>query len=466
MRARDINLAYGPDGERLQRAVLAGSSSVEVASTGTSSATRIAGEFIDFALDADGTTITALSARAAGPTSPAELELPAQADAPPRAIRAASIQGPTPGAASAPGRGLTTMRFTDNVEYRETPPPPAAPRVATARMLDLVLQPGLGALDEARFSGNATLKEGSSLEATARNARYNVKAGTFEFTGPDDQQRLPRVKDQDQATIQGTRILVTPDSRKVSAAGTVQTTIQPAQKRPDGTVVRTPGILAQDQPALATSDELEYDGAASRAVFTSKVQSRLWQAQGNSIYAVAIVVDDAKGDLNARGSVVSTIKLEQTDAKTGRKETVASTVRADTMAYEDAVHRATYTGHVQMKGGPQGDMTADKAVLFLTDNGGALDRLEAYENVEVVDPGTEKTGRRTTSGDRLTYLAADESYKVTGKLVKINEQCFGETLCHTLTFYRSVDRMIVDGNMKRRTQTKGGQGCKQEPRFD
>jgi hypothetical protein len=50
--------------------------------------------------------------------------------------------------------------------------------------------------------------------------------------------------------------------------------------------------------------------------------------------------------------------------------------------------------------------------------------------------------------------------------VRINEECYGETVGRQLTFYRSVDRMIVDGNMERRTQTKGGQGCKKEPRFD
>ncbi len=468
MRANNITLTYASDGQKLQQAVLAGTGSVEVASAGSGAITRIAGDFLDFGLEPDGTTMQSVSARAATPASRAQLDLPAQDGAPPRVIQAASIQGPTPGKAATPGGGLTTLRFTDNVEYRETPTPPAAARVATARGLDVVMQPGFGALEDARFSGGATLREGTTLEASARDARYDVKAGTFEFTGADDLGRLPRVKDQDQATIQGTRIVVTPDNRKVAASGNVQTTIQPAQKRADGTSSRTPGILAQDQPALATSDALDYDGAASHAVFTSKPgqgrgdagQSRLWQAQGNSIYGATIVVDDAKGDLTAKGSVVSTIKLQQTDAKTKRKETVNSTVRADMMVYEDARHQATYTGHVQMKGGQQGDLKADRVVLFLTATGDALERLEAYDNVDMQDPGTEQSGPRRTTGDRLTYLAADESYKVTGKLVKITEQCYGESVGHTLIFNRSDDRMILDGNMKRRTQTKGGQGCK------
>jgi len=466
MHARDINLTYGQDGEKLQQAVLAGGSSVEVCSN-AGSITRIAGEFIDFGLEADGTTMRSLSARGANPASRAELRLPAQADAPARVIRAVAIQGPTPGTVSEPGRGLTSLRFAENVEYREMPAPPASPRIASARVLDLTMQPGFGAVDEARFSGNATLKEGTSLEAAARDARYDVKRGTFDFTGTDDEGRPPQVKDQQQATIQANRIVVTPEGRKVSASGAVQTTLQAAQKGAGGTTVHTPGILDQDRPVYARSDELEYDGAASQAAFKSKVQSRLWQSQGGTaISGVEIALDDAKGDLRARGSVVSTMMLEQVDDKTKRKERVSTTVKADELFYEDAVHRATYTGHVQMTGGVQGTLKTDKVILNLTQDGRALETLEAFANVELHDDGTPTTGKRTATGDHLTYTAADGRYKITGRLVKINEECFGETQGRTLTFYRSIDRMIVDGNRERRTQTKGGQGCKKESRFD
>jgi lipopolysaccharide export system protein LptA len=466
MHARDINLTYAEDGQALKEAVLAGDGLAEVASGGGESTTRIAGEFIDFVLEPDGTTMRSLAARGASPESPARLDMAAVSTAPRRVIRAATIQGPAPGKKAAPGRGLTTMRFSGNVVYNEAPAPPGKLRTATARTLDLALQPNLGAVDEAQFSGNAHLKEGTSLEASARDARYDVKAGTFEFTGNDDQGGPPFVKDQDQATIRATRIVVDPKTRKVSALGGVQTIIQPAQKRPDGTTARTPGILSRDRPALAASDELQYDGAASQAAFTSKVQSKLWQDQGNSIYAVQITVDDAKGDLSAKGAVTSMMKLEQPDTKTKGKERVNTTVSADEMVYADASRRATYSGHAQMKGGAQGNMKADKAVLVLTADGTALDRLEGYDNVELEDEGTPTTGRRKTTADRLIYTAADQCYKVTGKLVKIDEECYGETLCRTLTFYRSVDRMIVDGNAERRTQTKGGQGCKKEPHFD
>ncbi len=476
MQARDITLTYGQEGETLQQAVLAGSSSVEVSSS-TGSITRIAGEFIDFGLEADGRTMRSLSARAMDPASRAELRLPAGADAPDRVIRAVAIQGPIPGTPSRPDRGLTSLRFTDNVEYQETPAPPASPRIASARVLDLTMQPGFGAVEEARFSGNTTLKEGTSLEATAGDARYDVKHGTFDFTGTDDKGRPPQVKDQQQATIQAGRIVVTPEGRKISASGAVQTIFQAAQKGAGGTAVHTPGILDRDQPVYARSDELEYDGAASQAAFRSietldafgnKVQSRLWQSQGGTaISGREIALDDAKGDLRAKGSVVSTMMLDQVDDKTKRKERVRTTVTADELAYEDAVHRATYTGGVRIIGGiVGGTLKTDKAVLNLTEDGRALETLDAFGNMELHDEGTPTTGPRTVTGDRLTYTAADQCYKVTGKPVKIDEKCSGESQGRTLTFWKSVDRMIIDGNAERRTQTKSGQGCKKEPRFD
>ncbi len=468
MHARDITLTYGEGGETLQQAVLAGQGALEVSSTDPNAPTRITGEFIDLGLEPDGATVQSLAARGASPASLAELQLPPQAGAPPRVIRARSIQGPRPGARPKPGEGLTTMRFTDSVEYRELPAPPASPRVATSRILDLVLQPGFGGLDEATFLGSAALTEGTSLAASAANARYDVTRGSFEFTGNDDRGRPPQVKDAERATVEASRIVVTPEGRKIAAFGSVRTTFHSSS---DAGNVHTPGILDDKQPVFAIADELQYEGEASQAVFTSKgpskTQSRLWQTQGGtSISAVEISLDDSKGDLRAKGSVTSSMLLEQVDHKTNRTERTPTTVNADQLFYEDATHRATYTGHVRMKGGVEGDLKTDKAVLNLTDDGRSLRTLDGYENVEVHDDGTATTGARTATGDRLHYTAATEEYVITGKLVKINEECYGETVGRQLTFYRSVDRMIVDGNTERRTQTKGGQGCKKEPRFD
>jgi hypothetical protein len=50
-----------------------------------------------------------------------------------------------------------------------------------------------------------------------------------------------------------------------------------------------------------------------------------------------------------------------------------------------------------------------------------------------------------------------------GAPVKVIESC-RETIGRTLTFFKSADRMIVDGNKEIRTQTKSGGPCQPAPR--
>ena len=94
--------------------------------------------------------------------------------------------------------------------------------------------------------------------------------------------------------------------------------------------------------------------------------------------------------------------------------------------------------------------------------GGHIDRLEAYTNV------TLKLDARTASGDRLTYFSDEERYLMSGagaKPVRVVEAC-KETTGKTLTFFKSTDRIIVDGNEEIRTQTRNGvtPACTAAPR--
>ena len=484
MRARDMNLTYAAGGERLQRALLSGAASVEVASDDRGGTTRVGGESIDLGLDEDGTTLASLLARGAGPDGRAELQLPADAAAhtPPRSVKAATIQGPAPGArppaksaapapkpvprgkasaarasrppatSSAQPRGITSLRFTDRVEYRETPAAPASPRVARSPQLDLVVQPGFSNVDEALFTRGVRFEQGAALEATARDARYLIKEGQLELTGVDDKGQPPQVVDE-QATIQGRRVVLLPDSRNVQAFEAVQAVFKPAQKRADGTAARTPGLFAQDQPAYATSDALDYDGSASRARFRSASRAKLWQGE-TTIYGQEIDLDDKTGNLNARGSVVSTMLLEQADSKTRRKEKTKTTVSADRLEYDDASRRAVYTGTVRMSGA-QGDVTSDTATLALAKDGNGLQRMDASGHLVMADQGTAATGARLVTGQTLVYTAADEQYVVRGKPVKYRDETY-ETTGDSLTFWKSVDRILVDGIERTRTQAKSG----------
>jgi len=68
---------------------------------------------------------------------------------------------------------------------------------------------------------------------------------------------------------------------------------------------------------------------------------------------------------------------------------------------------------------------------------------------------------RKANGGRLTYHAADERYLLTGSAaapVTVLDGCRAVT-GKTLTFFRSTDRIVVDGDRELRTRTTSGGPC-------
>jgi lipopolysaccharide export system protein LptA len=83
-----------------------------------------------------------------------------------------------------------------------------------------------------------------------------------------------------------------------------------------------------------------------------------------------------------------------------------------------------------------------------------MERLEAFDEV------TLRLDTRVATSSRVTYFAGDERYVLSGTPavpVKVVEGC-RETIGQTLIFFKTTDRIIVDGNEERRTQTKTGGG--------
>lgn len=465
MHGRDMDLVYGADGETLERATLVRDAAIEIAGDAGAEGRRLAGDWLELALALDGKTLGALNGH-----SRVRLDLPKEGETPARTIRADVVRGSGP-----PGQGVTAVNFqggTGQVEYTEMRPAPSAPRTARGKSLDLTMKPGFGEMEDAWFRGGAAFDEGDT-KGTARDARYLVATGMVDLQG-DFGGRPPQVV-VPQATIEARAIKVTLEGPKIAATGAVRSVLVPAQQtggspggQPAAQVAKAPpsgsggtkmpGILKQDEVTNATADEMQYDAATGQATYKGK-PARLWQVD-TSIFGEQILLDQNKGDLHSSGSVISTMLLEQTDSKTKKTEKVRSVGRAQDLLYEDALRRATYTTKADVTG-PQGQLAADRIVLYLVEGGGALDRAEGYGHVTttVLEPK-----KRTATGDQMKYFASDERYLMTGAPVTIVEEC-GETKGKTLTFFKSADRMIVDGNEQTRTQTKGGAKCG-EPRFD
>lgn len=446
MESDDINLEFSGDGRALAGATLSsaqpGLASIELGA-GESDSRTVAGQWIDVRFAPDGASISALTVRGS-----VRLTLPATPAEPARTITSATLTARGEG-----GAALTGARFLDDVEYRESLAG-SAPRTVRARTLDVVTQPGLGAIDDARFDG-AVRFEDSQFHGASGQARYFVGSGRIELDGVDQTTgRVPRISDG-QVTIDARHIDLALDTRRIAARQDVRSVMTPAARDAASATqsdAHPVGMLNGDQPVFATSAALDYDGTARLAVYTARAPAkvRLWQGD-TTIQGDRVTVDNEKGNLAARGRVACTLMVGQRGANTQTVEPVASIGTADDFLYEDASRRTTYTGNAHVSG-PQGDLRGSRIELYLAPSTSELERVEAYEGVSMLDAA------RRAFGDRLTYLTVDGRYLMVGSPVRIEADC-RETTGRTLTFYKSTNNIVVEPNDEFRTQVKSIAKC-------
>jgi lipopolysaccharide assembly outer membrane protein LptD (OstA) len=265
---------------------------------------------------------------------------------------------------------------------------------------------------------------------------------------------MPHV-DNDRIVVDAEAIDVTLEGPKVNARGNVRSEMKPPPKPKAGETSDTkmPAMLKQDQSVFVKSNNLDYDGTASSALYSGA--ALLFQAD-TSIKADTISIDNKSGNLKASGNVNTASILEESGTAGARdrgeaKKRTPSIATAKDMTYDDDQRHMIYTGDAHMTG-PQGDMTAARIDLFLKPSGDELERAEAYENL------TLREQNRETKGAKLVYTTDTETYVITGAPVKVVDQCQRETVGRTLTFNKGADTVVVDGNSQIRTQTKGGNG--------
>jgi lipopolysaccharide export system protein LptA len=226
--------------------------------------------------------------------------------------------------------------------------------------------------------------------------------------------------------------------------------VPPLASSQRGDSVHVPAMLKQNEPVNVTANRLDYDGVNSRATYTGN--ARLWQ-DDTVVQADKIVLDDKTGNLHATTAVRTVMTLTQNKDKSagkpGQKSAKANpaeqtTTVAEELIYEDDKRRATYTTKAHMNG-PDGDVTADKIVLYLTKEGNELERAEADGSVV----SRQQSQNRRAFGDHLTYIAARDEYTMVGKPVKVFDDAPPEcklTVGTTLTFHKAVDTISATGN--------------------
>ena len=461
MHARDMDMSYAADGRTLQSAHLVDNAALLLPGDPGKPGRRVAGSAIDITLAPDGTTVTNLTA-----SQNVQVDLPADGDLPARQIRSASLTA----AGSAPS-GIQSATFAGGVDYHETRAAQgtldAIDRSARSERLDVKTKPGFGDIEQATFHSNVHFTNGDTT-AQAPTAVYAIAADRLDLspeagdTGP-----APHVSDG-RVSVDARNIHMTLGAQTMLADTKVRSLMQQStpkdQKADQGrgattaagssstpAPVRVPSMLKQDQPVNVQSNRLAYDAAKSVAVYSGN--SRLWQEgqNGTSIQADRIVLEDKTGNLHATTNVVSRMTL--VEARNGStppstKQPEPTLTHANDLVYEDGKHQATYTGAVHMNG-PDGDVTADRVDLFLSDDGGELERAEAEARPCPEECVVSRQESHRVYGTHLTYLAKDGLYTMVGNPVKMYDDTAPNcklTEGATLTFDRNGNRSTASGN--------------------
>jgi lipopolysaccharide export system protein LptA len=439
MRARDIDLDYSDDGQTLERVALAGDAVVAMAGAGGAAGRQIFSQRLELALAADGAVT-----RATGRDS-VRLTLPADKGAPARTMTAHTLDGE-----GVAGKGLTSARFEEAVEYREANGTVVA-REARSRSLRVTLDGD--AVTAATFTGHVTFTD-QGLEARGGEARYSPAKGTLSLSGTEGLVR-PRVADE-QISLEATTIDLAFESRRMAAKGTVRTTLRmtppmSADQRPARSrASKMPGLLTDAEPVSINGETLDYGGGAGKTTYAGDVVLR--QGTETVIRANTLELDQETGNLTASGNARSSLLV---DAAT-------SEASGDVIQYDDAkrviAYSATAPRVAQLKG-PQGDLKAGRIQITLEPSGGRARRLDAQTTVSIV------VGTRTVTGTRLEYVAAAERYVVHGaagtpvSVVDRAVDACSQSSGMKWTYVKSTGSVEIDGEGMRRTKFAGGGAC-------
>jgi lipopolysaccharide export system protein LptA len=505
MRSRDMNLGVADDGQTLQEATLVGDAVVHVAGGPGAPAQQLSSQAIDVELGPDGQAVQGLTAQ-----DDVQLDLPPSGKAPRRTIRSRTLD-----ADGEPGQvGLKVARFSGDVEFRETAPAskdgPAVDRTVRAPHLEARLQSGLGTIDKATFTDGVSIKDGART-AQAPTMVYDVAQGLIALARPEGAGGFVQVSDE-RLNIEAGSLEWTLDGTRMVAQTNVKSVLKPGGAK-DGRAVKRPSMLTGDQAINVTAAAMTYNQQTGHAEYTGDAQ--LWQG-ATSIRAKSITLDESTGNLTAKDSVRSVMRVE---AKSNSREpekgkgaaakpnppvaapatpaaarpdpagaaaavvaaataagavpaarkpetiTTETIATASELVYDDAERRAKYTGTARMVG-EQGDLRGDRLELYFDESGRGLSRLEGYDNVRFALKAREGRGPRSGQGVRLTYFAEDERYVLSGPRATVREQLTPsecrETTGRTLTFFASTDSVVVDSDNNSRTLTQTGTKC-QEP---
>jgi lipopolysaccharide export system protein LptA len=182
---------------------------------------------------------------------------------------------------------------------------------------------------------------------------------------------------------------------------------------------KLPSMLKQDQPVTIRSNRLEYDSAASHAIYSGS--ARLTQPGGTELQADTIDLDDKSGNLIAHLKVRTKMPIDDVDPKTNQRTSTETIGTSEHFVYDDAKRLATYT-------------SAAPNLAHLVGAQGTVTTIETI---------------RTAKGRHLTYTASDDTYVMVGSPVEVVQKettSCKRTLAGVWRFPRAIDNITTEGS--------------------
>ncbi len=437
MRGDNVDLDFTAESGLLTHARMDGAA--VLALRDDSGVTRVTGNTIDLNVGADGETLIRIDA--SGPT---ELVLPRAGESPARTIQSVGLvaEGPDP-------KGLDRAVFSGGVQYREMVPASAgqaaAVRLAMSQSLVLGLEGGLNQVKDATFRqafcfvgpvapsappldakcsttkalpARGTMED--SMAAASDEGVYDAKAETLRLRTPTPAKPRPWLVNRE-VTVEAREVDVDIKQDGIDARDPAARVL--FARRPPAAQARTSvstGLFDSDKATTVYANILKYSKTTGLASYSGNVfmfqQPSAGQPEGSVLKAEKVDVDDQKHDIKAEGNVRSTFFIEQAPDGSGKKGPTRTQLNSETMAYTEALRKAVYAGKASMESGQAAEkqtLDAETITLDLLAERRALKSLEGVTALPGMVIARLPEGRQTT-GQRLTYDAASESYVVYG----------------------------------------------------
>jgi lipopolysaccharide export system protein LptA len=342
---------------------------------------------------------------------------------------------------------------------RATRQSPDSDRISTSNSIDAYFRPGTG-IEVLLQRGNFHYSAGTQ-QAFADTARYTPANQIADLSGS------PRIVDTGMETTART-VRLNRATGDGFADGDVKTTYSDLKPQPDG------ALLASSDPIHVTAQHMTAHKNPASAIYTGN--ARLWQS-ANVVEAPSIqfrkdqrlLVADSSSKQKVSTTLIGT-------NKSGKATPIA--VTADHLTYRDSERIAHFEGGVRVNSAdltitsermdvyllraaearaPSPGQTAPayRPATFQVDAGAAagatqphsqaqtlakLDKIVASGSVVITEPN------RRATGDQLTYTASDDTFVLSGGPPCIFDAEHGKITGVSLTFYRTDDRVVVEGD--------------------